>query len=126
MGRRHRANALRIHNSFDGKNLRHGGPGRSVSATPLFSSTYDLCAFALDAATGKKLHTLQGHTDFVMNVALSRDGKQPWTVSLDGTVRLWNPDTGKELCRLYSFDAGKDWLVVTPEGHFDGAECAAR
>jgi WD40 repeat protein len=77
-------------------------------------------------ANGKKLHTFQGHTNFVWNVALSRDGKEPWTVFLDGTVRLWDPATGKERCRLYSFDAGKDWLAVTPEGLFDGSEGAAR
>ena len=77
-------------------------------------------------ANGKKLHTFQGQTNFVRNVALSRDGKEPWTVSLDGTVRLWDPATGKERCRLYSFDAGKDWLAVTPEGLFDGSEGAAR
>jgi len=31
---------------------------------------------------------------------------------------------GKERCRLYSFDAGKAWLVVTPEGLFDDSEGA--
>ncbi len=29
--------------------------------------------------------------------------------------------SGKELCSLLSFDAGKDWLVITPEGLFDGS-----
>lgn len=44
------------------------------------------------------------------------------TVLAEHTV----PATGKELCRLYSFDAGKDWLVVTPEGSFDGSPGAWR
>jgi WD40 repeat protein len=62
----------------------------------------------------------------VSGVALSRDGKFLWTASLDGTTRLWDPATGKERCRLYSFDGGKDWLVVTPEGDFDGSPGAWR
>jgi len=56
--------------------------------------------------------------------ALSGDGKYLWTASADGTARLWDPVTGKERCRLYSFHAGKDWLVVTPDGHVDGSEGA--
>ena len=98
----------------------------SGDAKQVLTGSFDNTAILWDAASGKKLHTFQGHTNFVMNVALSRDGKQPWTVSLDGTVRLWDPATGKERCRLYSFDAGKDWLVVTPEGLFDGSAGAWR
>ena len=63
---------------------------------------------------GKKLQTFQGHTGEVTSVALSGDGKHLWTASPDGTTRLWDPATGKERCRLYSLDAGKDWLVATP------------
>ena len=60
-----------------------------------------------------------------MDAALSRDGKHVWTTALnDCTTRLWDPATGKERCRLYSLDAGKDWLVVTPDGCFDGSEGA--
>jgi len=44
------------------------------------------------------------------------------TGSLDGTTRLWDIVTGRELVRLYSFHSGADWLVVTPEGFFDGSE----
>ncbi len=54
-------------------------------------------------------------------MAISGDGKQLWTASGDGTTRLWDLATGNERCRLYSFDAGKDWLVVTPKGLFDGS-----
>jgi hypothetical protein len=47
-----------------------------------------------------------------------------WTASTDGCARLWDPVTGKERCRLLNLDAGKNWLVVTPEGFFDGSEDA--
>ena len=85
-------------------------------------------------AGGQKPQTFQGYnykdlpnvTADLLSVALSGDGKHLWTASKDGTARLWDPATGKERCRLYSFDAGKDWLVVTPEGFFDGSEGAWR
>jgi uncharacterized protein (TIGR03067 family) len=77
-----------------------------------------------EAATGKKLQTFQGHTSVVKSVALSRDGNQVWTGSADGTTRLWDAGSGKELCALLSLDRGKDWLVVTPDGLFDGSKGA--
>jgi len=69
-----------------------------------------------ESASGKKLQTFQGHLP-----ALSADGKSLWTVSEDNSIRLWDVTTGKERCRLYSFDGSKDWLVVTPDGRFDGS-----
>src|SRR5262249_1472860 len=85
------------------------------------TGSQDKTAVLWDAVSGKKLQTFQGHTALVMGVALSGDGKHLWTASYDGTTRLWDPATGKERCRLYSLDAGKDWLVVTPGGFFDGS-----
>lgn len=38
---------------------------------------------------------------------------------IDGSARFFN-DTGEEICSLYAFNAGKDWLVLTPQGLFDG------
>jgi WD40 repeat protein len=73
-----------------------------------------------EAASGRKLRTFEGH-----GMALSRDGQHLWTAS-PGAARLWDPATGKERCRLYVFDAGKEWLVVTPDGSFDGSEGAWR
>src|SRR6185295_6300304 len=69
----------------------------------------------------KKLQTFRGHSAYLTSVALGGDGNHLWTASLDGSTRLWDPATGKERCRLYSLDAGKDWLVVTPDGLFDGS-----
>jgi WD40 repeat protein len=78
-------------------------------------------AILWEAASGKKCQTFQGHTHLVMSAALSGDGKHLWTASRDGSTRLWDTATGKELCALLSMDGGKDWLVVTPEGYFDGS-----
>ena len=42
------------------------------------------------------LHTLVGHTGTVYGLACSSDGKSLLTGSADGTLRLWDTDTGQE------------------------------
>jgi WD40 repeat protein len=77
-----------------------------------------------DAATAKKTQTIEGHAAPITGLTLSDDGKRLWTTSEDGTVRLWDMAAGKELCRLHALDADKNWLVLTPDGRFDGSEGA--
>ncbi len=83
-------------------------------------------AILWDATTGKKLHSLRGHSAPINSVTLTADGKHSMTASEDGTVRLWDSNTGEELCKLVSIDKGEDWLVVTPDGLFDGSIDAAK
>ena len=73
-----------------------------------------------DARTSTKLRIFEGHTGTVASAAIGWGGHL-LTASMDGTARLWDLKTGKELCRLISIDAGKEWLAVSPEGLFDGS-----
>ena len=52
------------------------------------------------------IHTLKGHTAEVGPMAFSPDEKVLATGSEDGTVRLWDPRTGKELARLDTPEPG--------------------
>lgn len=46
-------------------------------------------------ADGKRLRTLDGHTQLVAGVAFSRDGRRLLSVSFDGSARVWDPRTGE-------------------------------
>jgi WD40 repeat protein len=46
--------------------------------------------FTSDAKSGKVLHTLEGHTDFVNSVVFSHDGKKLISSSHDKTARIWD------------------------------------
>jgi WD40 repeat protein/serine/threonine protein kinase len=108
----------------------HSGGVTSVALSKggkyVVTGSEDMTAILWESPGGKKLQTFVGHSGGVTSSALSEDGKHLWTASSDGSTRLWNPTTGQERCRLFSFDGGTDWLVVTPEGFFDGSPEALR
>ncbi len=59
-----------------------------------------------DVASGKRIADLSGHTDAVLSVAWSRDGKSLLSGSYDNAARLWNVEDGTS--KEYR---GHDWWV---------------
>jgi WD40 repeat protein len=53
-----------------------------------------------DVATGQPLAALQGHRHRVTGIAYSPDGRRLITSSHDGSLRLWDAETGAELSTL--------------------------
>ena len=85
-------------------------------------------AVVWDVETGVAIRVLQGHGAMVTAVGISPGDRYALTGSLDGTARLWDIATGDELAKLIGMAAisnartvFRDWLVITPEGLFDGS-----
>src|SRR5262249_7528066 len=89
--------------------------GRTLAA----SSAGDIMLW--DGETGRLLRTLAGSTALVGGLTFNRDGRTLVSAGGDGAARVWDPATGELLATLYSFADDPDWLVVTPDGLFDGS-----
>lgn len=80
----------------------HGEAILATSFSPVNSSTMvsgsgDSTARVWDCETGTPLHTLKGHTSWVLAVAYSPNGAMIATGSMDNTVRFWDAKEGKAL-----------------------------
>ena len=61
---------------------------------------------------------IDGHTDHVLCVAFTPDGKRAVSASGDKTVRVWDLAEGTELKRLEAHQGAIDALAVSPDGRF--------
>jgi WD40 repeat protein len=52
---------------------------------------------SLTQAGGRLLRTLSGHSSYVRAVAVTADGKRLISGSYDGTVKVWNLETGEAI-----------------------------
>jgi WD40 repeat protein len=77
-----------------------------------------------DLAAGKELKTLSGNTAAVMDLAFDSNNTLLAAACADGTTRLWDWKSGELLASLLSLYDGREWLVVTPDGLFDGSPAA--
>ncbi|KAL9022558.1 MAG: hypothetical protein Q9185_000268 [Variospora sp. 1 TL-2023] len=67
------------------------------SSSRLVTGSGDNTARVFDTDTGTPLHTLKGHSSWVLVASWSPDDSTIATGSMDNTVRLWDPKTGQPL-----------------------------
>src|SRR5262245_54467731 len=124
--------SIRLWDAASGRELRkltgHTAATRATAFSPdgrlLASGGADAVVKLWDTVTGRELATLNGHSLGVKAVAFSEDGKLLVSGSEDGSARLWDVNSGEALATLVTLNGGVDWLVVTPDGLFDGTPAA--
>jgi WD40 repeat protein len=62
------------------------------------------------------LRKLEGHTDGVLSIAYSTDGKRIVTAGWDKTVRIWDAESGKELYILEGHPNLVNSATLSPDG----------
>ncbi|MHC5598126.1 MAG: protein kinase domain-containing protein [Nostoc sp.] len=73
---------------------------------------------ALKITLGKVslVNTLQGHENSVLSVAISPDGKTIASSGDNGTIKLWNLATGKQISSLNGHSQQVNVVVISPDG----------
>jgi WD40 repeat protein/DNA-binding SARP family transcriptional activator len=82
-------------------------------------------AILWDAETGEKLVTFDGHKEdwvqasdisYVMSPDYNPDGTRVATGGEDGTLRIWDPETGQELMAIEAHEDRVDGVAFSPDG----------
>jgi WD40 repeat protein len=71
-------------------------------------------------ASGQEVRAFEGHTGGVEGCAFSPDGRLALSAARDGTLRLWDVASGKEIAHWYT-DAELLCGVIRSDGHLVAA-----
>ena len=104
-------------------------PAFSLAYSPdgrLLATAVDDGVYLFDVATGKKVRSMKGHVDVVSNVAFVAGGRVLVSGGLDTTVRFWDVASGSLRATALELEGGKEWVVTSPDGLFDGSSAGQR
>lgn len=103
----------------------HNGEVLALAFSPdrpwLVSGSSDHTARIWDVESGSEIQTLVRGAGNIHSVSFGNTSR--WVVcgDIDGTMTISDPATGELMVTLVSMRESDDWLVVTPEGQFDGS-----
>jgi WD40 repeat protein len=107
------------------RSMEHQG---SPAVTLAFSSDGRLLAASsgnairlIDPSTGRELRFLSGHTNNIVSLSFNSDARWLASSSEDSSTRIWDVSTGEEIALLNTMWETGDWIVITPDGLFDGS-----
>jgi WD40 repeat protein len=75
--------------------------------------------------SGKLIRRLDAQGVPIRSMTFDRKGKTLISVGADSATKFWSVDTGEQLASLIEF-GNANWLVVAPDGLFDGVADALR
>ena len=105
------------------KYLGHTDPVHAVAinrtSTQMASGGTDRNVILWDIVTGNILKKFTGHKSIVTSVQFFADEKYLVSSTIDGITKIWDIESGLEVITHFSI-GGKDWLVTTPQGYFNG------
>jgi mono/diheme cytochrome c family protein len=117
-----------VWNLADGKVAREFGEGYhrdvlydaelSPDGQVLATAGYDSKVAIWDAASGERLHGIEGHNGAVYDLAFSPDGKVLASASGDFTVKLWRVADGTRLDTLNQPQGEQFSVAFSPDGKF--------
>lgn len=107
--------------------IAHGnqtGISFSADGKKLAAAGGDNAIHVWDLVEGREQFVLRGHAGTVYDLRFLPDDQELLTGSSDGSLRLWDMKSGAHLATLYAFQDSLNWIVVTPDGLFDGSQGA--
>ena len=110
-------NSSSIGNSIaTGSDDKTGDDGRTVSVDK--TRSVDKTTQIQDASSGERVKTLEGHTDYVLSVCYSPNGKYIASGGVDENIRIWDASSGE--C-VKTFEGHTDRVLsvcYSPDGYY--------